>query len=146
VKARALCVLLAGLMLAGCGSDGSFDKGPAPSDPASKRAAADLAVRYVQALVSKDWATACKTRTTADQQRLADAGNGSCARAFAQLFKERPTTDRYVGVRAGEVRVKGPYAGIDMIARGESGPRITLGAVREHGEWRIKDLPKYTKP
>jgi hypothetical protein len=138
-------LVAAGLALGGCGSDRSFDTGPAPTGPASRREAAAVAVRYISALVAKDWAAACETRTTADQRRLADLGHGSCARAFGQLFKDRPT-DRYIGVRSGAVRIEGPYAGIDMIARAEPGPRITLGAVRENGEWRIKDLPKRIVP
>ena len=141
---KRLCVVLAALLLAGCGE--KVDMSPAPTDAASKQQAADIAVRYVRALVAKDWATACATRTSGEQKRLADAGDGSCPKAFQQLFKERPTTDRYVGARAGEVRIKGPFAGIDLIARDESGPRITLGAVRENGEWRLKNLPKLQIP
>jgi hypothetical protein len=136
---------LAAVMLAGCGTD-PIDTAPAPTGPASEREAAALAVRYVSALVHKDWAVACQTRIAAEQRKLADAADGSCPRAFEHLFTERPTTDRYVGVRAGEVRIKGPLAGIDLIAQGEPGPRITLGAVRENGQWRLKDLPKHLVP
>ena len=139
-------VLVFALLLAGCGAaSGEFDTSPAPTDAASKRAAAAVALRYVRALVAQDWATACETRITQEQQRLADAGGGSCASAFAKLFKERPTTDRYVGVRSARC-YRGPYAGIDMIARTSRGPRITLGAVRQNGEWRLKDLPKLQVP
>jgi len=137
-------IVLVALALAGCGE--KVDMSPAPTDAASKQQAADVALRYVRALVAKDWATACATRTSGEQKRLADAGDGSCAKAFEQLFKERPTTDRYVGARTGEVRIKGPFAGIDLIARDESGPRITLGAVRENGEWRLKNLNKFQTP
>jgi hypothetical protein len=140
-----LALLALALVLAGCGTD-PIDTSPAPTGPASKREAAAIAVRYITALVDKDWAAACQTRVKAEQRKLADAADGSCPRAFERLFMERPTTDRYVGVRAGEVRIKGPLAGIDMIARGEPGPRITLGAVRENGEWRLKNLPKHLVP
>jgi hypothetical protein len=141
----ALLAALALLLFAGCASD-PIDTSPAPTGPESRREAAAVAVKYVSALVNSDWAAACETRIAAEQRKLADAADGSCARAFERIFKQRPTTDRYVGVRAGEVRIEGPLAGIDMIARGEPGPRITFGAVRENGEWRLKDLPKHLVP
>jgi hypothetical protein len=43
-------------------------------------------------------------------------------------------------VKAGDVRIKGEKAGIDLVQPGQTKPATTLGAVLENGQWRLKDL------
>jgi hypothetical protein len=144
MSARSLAVMA--LLLAGCGASKPVEGPPASTDAASKRQAAEVAVRYVRAVVDMDWGAACATRTTDEQRRLADASGGTCPRALETLFKDKPAAERYTGVRAGEVRIKGARAGIDMIPRGQTQPRITLGAVQENGEWRLREMPDRELP
>ena len=106
--------------------------------PPEEQAAADVAVAYAQAIAKEDWEAACATRTESEQKEAAKLG-GSCPKTFAKLFEGKPT-DLFADVEAGEVRIEGEKAGIDLVQPGQDEPALTLGAVMADGEWRLEDM------
>jgi len=59
---------------------------------------------------------------------------GSCEKAFAAIFKGKPTD-----IFAGDVRVEGTRAEVDLVQPGQSEPATSLVATRTGGEWRLID-------
>jgi hypothetical protein len=156
MKPRTLTAVALGLLLAACGSDegGAGESGasvrPAQSTPATMtsdpvaRRPADVALRYMRAVVDKDWAAACQTRTRREREDLARTG-GSCARAFEIIFRGK-ATELFSAVEPGDVRIKGDLAGIDLVQPGHTRPALVLAAVRENGEWRLEDMDESKVP
>jgi hypothetical protein len=137
-------VLLA-LALAGCGSD-EKDKesaGTAATQdrPAAEREPAEVAERYIRALAAKDWKTACSTRTTKDKEGLAQVG-GSCERAFEVIAaNQKGAVEIFRDARAGDVRIQGDKASVDILQPGQTKPATTVLAVREGDRWLLESDP-----
>jgi hypothetical protein len=132
---RALTALILALALAACGED---DQPKAPPMNADQKAAAAVAEKYTHAVAAKDWKTACATRTKAEQAQFAKL-LGSCEQAMAKIFKGKPV-EAFARVKAGPVKIVDGVAGVSMIQPGGLA-RTKLAAVRDHGEWRLKDIP-----
>jgi hypothetical protein len=128
---RRLLLLLA-LAPAACGES----EPPTPKLTPDEAAAQAVALRYMHAVASRDWKTACATRTEAEQARFAEAF-GTCEQGLARAFKGKPV-EAYKATRARTVRVQDGVAGIHL-TRGLGAGK--LAAVREHGAWRLEDMP-----
>ena len=128
-------LLAAALLLCACGEEA---KPTAPKLTGDKRAAADVAEKYAHAIAAKDWKTACATRTQAERNTFAQ-NFGSCERALATVFKDKPVqslahvTARYVNIADG-------VAGVTLVQPGGLS-RLKVAAVRDRGQWRLKDIP-----
>jgi hypothetical protein len=129
-----LALLAAALVLAACGSDSTAP----PKQSPDQRAAGAVATRYTQAIARKDWKTACATRTAAERQQLA-TNFGTCEKALARAFKGK-NVGAFKGVKVARVHIKDGVAGVQMVAPGGLGG-LQLAAVRDHGAWRLKNLP-----
>jgi hypothetical protein len=108
-----------------------------PSGP--KAQAGAVAVRYVHAVAHKDWAGACATRTAAER-RFFSSGTGSCARTMKIMFNSKPVA-LLARVRVRFVRIRRGIAGVHLTP-----PMTKLAAVRDHGHWRLKDMPDKKVP
>jgi hypothetical protein len=128
-------LILATLALAACGED---DQPKQPAMNADQKAAAAVAEKYTHAVAAKDWKSACATRTRAEQAQFAKL-LGSCEQAMAKIFKGKPV-EAFARVKAGPVKIVDGVAGVSMIQPGGLA-RTKLAAVRDHGEWRLKDIP-----
>ena len=145
MKPIAAIAVALGLVLAGCSENAVDDSArgvkPSPAapdlDPAEQEAA-DVALRYIHAVAEEDWEAACATRTQEERAGMARLG-GSCARGFEAIFKGKPTTI-FATIEAGDVRIKGDIAGVDLVQPGQTEPAVTLGVVRENGEWLLEDM------
>jgi hypothetical protein len=127
--------LILALAVAACGDDA---KPTAPTLNADQKAAAAVAEKYAHAVAAKDWKTACAARTEAEQKQLA-RGAGSCPRALALAFKRKPV-ESFARIKARTVTIKDGVAGVSLVQPGGLA-RIKLAAVRDRGEWRLKDIP-----
>jgi hypothetical protein len=128
-------LILAALALAACGEQA---KPQAPALTGDKKAAADVAERYVHAVAAKDWKTACATRTEAEQKQLARL-LGSCEKGFGVMLKGKPV-EAFARVKARTVKIANGVAGVTLVQPGGLA-RMKLAAVRDHGQWRLKDIP-----
>jgi hypothetical protein len=149
MRAHALVAAAVFAALTGCGgSDETAASKPAAtasSSPATdEQAAADVALRYAQAIADKDWEAVCSTRTQAERDEFARTA-GSCSRAFELILKDKPT-ELFGTVKAGEVRIRGNVAGIDLLQPGQTEPVTTLGAVKQHGQWLLEDMKENKIP
>jgi hypothetical protein len=138
--------LVAGAVLvAGCGSEkAAREKAPekaaaTPTRSTDENEAADIALRYFDAVVAKDWKAVCKTRTKKERSDLARL-LGSCERGFEKVLASKPV-DIFDGVKAGDVRIEGDIAGVDIHQPGQPEPALTIAAVREGGRWLLEDVP-----
>ena len=145
---RRAAALLAGLaLLAGCGGgdDAPGEKRPEPVKAVAdgrtpdEQQAADVAVKYVRSLVAQDWKAVCATRTETERRELAQLA-GSCEDGMRAAFEDRPV-DIFENVRAGDVRIRGRVAAVDLVQPGQRKPALTLGAVREDGRWLLENVP-----
>lgn len=128
-------LLLAAVALAGCGKDDA----PKPQVMnADQKAAAAVAEKYAHAIAAQDWTTACSTRTEAEQKQFA-GGAGSCPEALAVVFKGKPVSS-FARIQARTVNIVDGVAGVTLVQPGGLA-RIKVAAVRDHGEWRLKDIP-----
>jgi hypothetical protein len=154
MRAHALVAAAAVVALTGCGgSDETTASKPAataqksaptPASASDEQAAADVALRYAHAIADEDWAAVCATRTEAERKSFArDAG--SCPRAFELILKDK-ATEAFAAVKAGDVRIRGNVAGIDLLQPGQTEPVTTLGAVKQHGEWLLQDMKESKIP
>ncbi len=150
---RRAAALLTGLaLLAGCGGGGENPggdksepaKAPADGRVSDEQQAADVAVKYVRSLVAEDWKAVCATRTGKERQELAKLA-GSCESGMRAAFADRPV-DIFKGVRAGDVRIRGGVAAVDLVQPGQKKPALTLGAVREDGRWLLENVPEEKLP
>jgi len=149
MRAHAWVAAAAVAALTGCGgSDEKTARKPAATAQTSapdikpaatdEQAAADVALRYAHAIGEKDWEAVCATRTEAERKSFArDAG--TCPRAFELILKDKPT-ELFATVKAGEVRIRGNVAGIDLLQPGQTKPVTTLGAVKQGGKWLLADM------
>jgi hypothetical protein len=126
--------LILAAALAACGED----EPKQPAFNADQKAAAAVAEKYAHAVAAKDWKTACAARTEAEQARLARLA-GSCDDALAALFKRKPV-ESFANVRARIVNIRDGVAGVALVQPGGLA-RIKVAAVRDHGQWRLKDIP-----
>jgi hypothetical protein len=137
------------VLACGCGSDGTESEArPAaeatPEWSADEEAAAEIAMRYVNALTERDWETVCETRSRRERKEFARLG-GSCERMYEALFKDRPV-DLFKGTEAGDVRIEGDIAGVDIHHPGQKEPATTLAVVRTDGGWYLEDVPDAKTP
>jgi hypothetical protein len=128
---RALILVAA---LAACGEE----KPKQPAFNADQEAAAAVAEKYAHAVAAKDWTTACATRTQAERKTFAQ-NFGSCEQALATVFKGKPV-ESLAHAEARIVNIRDGVAGVALVQRGGLA-RIKVAAVRDHGEWRLKDIP-----
>lgn len=143
-RAIALLAVLAAAT-AGCGGGDSEQRALAAGDRAAdERQAADVAVRYVRALAAHDWEAVCATRSTTERRELARLA-GSCEEGMRAAFANRPV-DVFADVRAGDVRVRGDLAAVDLVQPGQRRPALTLAAVREDRRWLLEDVPDERLP
>jgi hypothetical protein len=126
------------LLLAGCGTDPK--PAPAPKRTAAQAQAGAVAERFVRALGRHDWTAACATRSYDDLLALAREA-GTCERALTLAFKGKDVA-LLARTVAGQIRVDGDTAGIDMVQRGGRRPVLRLFAVRESGSWRLQDVTR----
>jgi len=124
---------LGAVLLAGCGGGG--DKSTAGDEQAVRA----VAQSYLNAVANRNWKAVCATRAPSEVAKFARVG-GSCEKVFAALLRKQPVA-LLKGARPGAVRIKGDVAGIDIDRKGQAGKAITLAAVRENGDWKLKDLP-----
>jgi hypothetical protein len=100
-------VLIAGLLLAGCG--GEARPRPTPEDGVR-----DAASAYLGALGARDWARACRSMTAGARRDIEDAAGAPCARALrsgaALAGEELATAAREVA--GADVRIRGASATI----------------------------------
>jgi hypothetical protein len=146
--------LVAGVLVAAVAGCGGSEEKPAATAQTSapdvkpaapdEQAAADVALRYAHAIADKDWEAVCATRTQAERDDFAQTA-GSCSRAFELILKDKPT-ELFGTVKAGEVRIRGNVAGIDLLQPGQTKPVTTLGAVKQHGEWLLEDMKESKIP
>jgi hypothetical protein len=144
-------LMLCALLVVGCGSGDKETNGsstsssaPANSRSATEQEAVEVALRYVRAVVARDFDSACATRTEKEQRELARLG-GSCERALQAALGDK-AVELFDGVRAGDVRIEGDRAGVDILQPQQSKPVATLVAVRDHGRWRLEDVPDSAAP
>jgi hypothetical protein len=128
----------------GCGSDGTESEArPAeeatPERSADEAAAAEMAMRYLNAVTERDWETVCQTRSRRERKEFARLG-GSCERMYEVIFKDDPV-DLFNGSEAGDVRIEGDIAGVDIHQPGQKQPATTLAVVRTDGGWYLEDVP-----
>jgi hypothetical protein len=101
----ALAVLIAALVLAGCGGDAR----PRATPQDGVRAAVSA---YLGALRARDWARACRSMTDRARRDLEDAAGAPCARALesgaALAGEELATAAREVA--GADVRIRGATA------------------------------------
>jgi hypothetical protein len=122
-----------GLVAAGCGGGAS--------DEDQVKAAAN---HYIHGLEHGDWDEACKSRTEKEQKAFAAVG-GSCPKAMAAVFKGK-SVGLLKGAKAGDVRIRGNVAGVDIMHPSQKGPASTLAAVKDNGEWRLQDMEESKIP
>ena len=79
-----------------------------------------MALRYLDAVVEHDWEAACETRSPDERKEFARMA-GSCERMYKVLFEDKPT-DLFDGSEAGEVRIEGDVAGVDIHQIGQRSP------------------------
>ena len=70
---------------------------------------------------------------------------GSCERMYRVIFAEKPT-ELFDGSEAGEVRIEGDLAGVDIHQKGQKEPVTTLAVVRTDGGWVLEDVPDGKTP
>lgn len=146
----ALCTVLA----AGCGGGdkASTDTGTASSTSSTARGYTNpaeaeirtIALAYVHALAAKDFKAVCATRSSKDVKALENQ-LGSCEQAYRRITTGKPV-ELYSDAKAGEVRIKGGVAGVDITAPRNAAANLKLAAVRENGGWRLRDLPDAQVP
>ena len=151
---RRLPVLLAFLVLSGCGGGstthggGGVQGGNSGAGPAAKNADAaqlrTLADTYLHAVAAKDWTKVCATRAAAEQKQFARLG-GSCPRMFGRMMAGKPVAI-FGTAKAAAVRIRGDIAGIDVVQPGSAKVQTTLAAVKDGGEWKLKDVPDAKTP
>jgi hypothetical protein len=153
---RAAVVIAAVLFpatLAGCGDAKKTSSPPTPaaatSTPATTAGGDEtqlktLAETYLHAVAARDWAAACSTRTQGEQKSFAAQG-GTCEKTFAAVLGKQ-SVSLFKDARASAVRIKGAVAGIDIVQGSQTTVATTLAAVRDGGEWKLKDLPDAQTP
>jgi hypothetical protein len=141
--AVALCALLAG-----CGNESDSENtaakndGPPPSHSGEQAEIAGVAERYLSAFSDEDWATVCETRSKKDRDAMAQLA-GSCERAFEAVAKSKPgATEFFADARAGEVRIRGDRADVDILQPGQTKAAMALVAVKRDGAWLLEDVPE----
>ena len=98
-----------------------------------------MALRYIDAVVDKDWEAVCETRSPSERKEFARMA-GSCERLYRVIFKEKQA-ELFEGSEAGEVRIEGDVAGVDIHQSGQAEPAATLAVVRTNGGWYLEDIP-----
>jgi hypothetical protein len=137
---RVVCAALLAVLLVGCGSaDPAKPANAAAQLSDDKAQAAAVVLRYTRAMAHKDWAAVCATRTAAERRMFARKG-GSCANAFNIMFGDK-RLGALTQARVQFVRIRGGVAGVHM-----SESLGKLAAVRDHGAWRLKDMPDQRIP
>jgi hypothetical protein len=145
-----IVALLVTALATGCGGSGG---GGASRSVANSRlgatlsraekAPAELALRYFDAVVAKDWEAACATRSKAERAGMARVA-GSCAKGFAALFEDKPV-NLFKGIEARVVTIRGDTASVEIAQPGQ--PTLDkVTAVREGGVWRLEDVPESEAP
>src|SRR3954454_439355 len=130
------------LLVGACGSESPAKTRSAAPTPTATRSAeqqvADVAVRYIHAIANEDWGAACATRVRSEQEDFADFA-GSCPKAMETMYSGKVFKVFGTATTAG-VRIKGELAGVDLVQPGRTKLLGKLAAVRENGQWRLKDI------
>jgi hypothetical protein len=126
--------LILAVTLAACGEETPKQ----PAFDADQRAAAAVAEKYAHAIAAKDWKTACATRTQAERKTFAQ-NFGTCEKALAAVFKNKPV-ESLTRVQARTVNIADGVAGVTLVQPGGLS-RLKVAAVRDGGQWRLKDIP-----
>lgn len=103
-----------------------------------------MALRYLDAVVDHDSDAVCETRSRSERKEFARMA-GSCERMYKVLFEDKPT-DLFDGSEAGEVRIEGDVAGVDIHQSGQEEHVTTLAVVRTDGGWFLEDVPEAKTP
>lgn len=164
-----MCALTLALAGAGCGKDGSFldeEQGDGNARPAAtatsssaaasveaalpdalkgeEREAAAIVLKYARAIADGNYERVCATRVR-EERRQFERQAGSCERAFLLIFKGKPR-ELFATIEAGDVRIEGDLAGVDLVQPGQSEPALTLAAKRVRDRWRMIDVPDAQVP
>lgn len=148
IAARVVATVVAALAVAGCG--GASDPGPpAPSDIAADQAAVETVFRsYHQAVLARDFPTACALNTPEASAALvrslaAQGGQAStCEEALGTLFANPAVAGRYDGVstsaQVGQVVVTGETAVVQWTFDDKGNPQpVETRLRRVEGQWRL---------
>lgn len=141
MRRAALLVLL--VLAAGCGSND--EQSPRPADTGARttaeRAESDevqlrkLAIEYWDAVAERDWERVCATLSPRARARLGRKA-GSCERAYRTTAKPQASkTAREL--TAGEVKVRGDRATVEITLRGDDETIQTLHAAKIDGRWWV---------
>jgi hypothetical protein len=116
----------------------------APAATAAPGAEAEIqraAKQYIDGLADHDFKTACKAWAPSERKDLARTA-GSCEQAFEMLVETTPAMAKvFKQAEAGEVRIEGEKAGVDVVQPGQTEPATTFGAILEDGHWFLADIP-----
>ncbi len=137
---RALALVGCVAAISGCGDDASSDA----------EQVADVASRYITAVLRGDHRAACATRSAAEATATAER-YGSCTDLMAAVYtRENVAKIGFSDLRVApdDVRVDGDRASLQLRNRGE---RVTISAIKERGRWvlhddRAEDPPIYDAP
>jgi hypothetical protein len=146
----ALTAVAAAIVLASCGSDND-DKAAAPTSStpkhaeatatprsADEKAVAKAAQKYIDGLVSRDFALACESRTKRDKASLAKVA-GTCERALEAIVAEKPGLRTLLkDAHPGKVTVTGNTAKVEILQPGQKTSENTFAALKENGRWGLR--------
>ena len=142
--------LLAALALGGCGESADEDRaasGPTPAstprpvstnDPRTQEIR-EAANRYLSATARADWSAVCATLARSERGYF-DRLGGSCEAVYgADSRRKAVRRERRLirNARAGDIRVKGDGAVIDVHELGWREVLFRLYAIEENGRWGI---------
>jgi hypothetical protein len=139
-------LLVALTVLAGCGGESDEPSSartqatptatpePRATPEPTSQEIREVVNRYLAAYARQDWSGLCATLVPS-QQRQFDRLAGSCERAFRTLRSEKRELVR--NSRAGEIRVRGKRATIEVTELGWREPYMRLYAIEEDGAWGV---------
>jgi len=118
----------------------------AATGTADELAAARVAVRYLNAMISGDYAGACATRTAGDRQQLAKVA-GTCEAGFRAVEASgrlAAVKALFAGAKVTGFARRGNLIGVRVLT--VAGKTLKLAALKTAGGWRLEDIPNAKIP